>query len=314
MIFLSERYSQEKYLKLFIRRKTSELRGENIMLDAETLRDLLVHLSQEDRRECIDELARLEISEKNADQVYNILKVLETGLDVNMAIQVRAICRKIEAQFPGKFSFEFLTSQPAIKHILQPETSSINSVDTSNGFKICPFCTETIAPDSKECQFCKSSFEDHVCQNCGRHSYESMFCIWCDSLMKDPAWQKPPLTKRALAALIDAAVFALPLFFSEQYARHLPAYQIALLATTFYTLFVLTGSSPGKRATGLFVLNSTKGSHAGTLQILFREFPCRLLSLMLLGLGFFWGLFDENGQTWHDILAKSVVVKKTDQT
>ena len=69
------------------------------MLDTETLRDLLDHLSHEDRKECVDELARLEISEKMPTKC-TIIRVLETGLDVNMAIQVRAICRKLELQFP----------------------------------------------------------------------------------------------------------------------------------------------------------------------------------------------------------------------
>lgn len=283
------------------------------MLDTETLRDLLDHLSHEDRKECVSELARLEISEKNADQVYNILKVLETGLDVNMAIQVRTICRKLEIQFPGKFSFEFLTSQPVIKHLLRPDTSETSTVvDTSKGFKICPFCTENVPPDSHTCHFCKASFENHMCRNCGKHSYESMFCIWCGSLMQNPDWQKPPLTKRVTAFLIDAAVFVLPLLLSDQYFfKQIPLNHAILVTVAVYTLFLLTGSSPGKRVTGLFVLNSARGSHAGLLQIFFRELPCRFLSLMLLGLGFFWGLFDENGQTWHDILAKSVVVKKT---
>lgn len=285
------------------------------MLDAETLRDLLDHLSHEDRKECVDELARLEISDQNADQVYNILRVLETGLDINMAIQVRAICRKLEIQFPGKFSFEFLTSQPVIKHLLRSEASETDAVDTSNGFKICPFCTETIPPFAHECPFCKASFENHICQNCGKHSYESMFCIWCGTLMQNPTWQKPTLSRRVTALLIDAAIFAFPLLLSEHYYfRHIPMNQIMLAAVAAYAALLLMGSSPGKRATGLFVLNSVKGSHAGLLQVFFREFPCRLLSLLLLGLGFFWGLFDENGQTWHDILARSVVVKKTDQT
>ena len=296
-------------------RRTSEPRGVNTMLDAETLRDLLDHLSHEDRKECVDELARLEISEKNADQVYNIIRVLETGLDVNMAIQVRAICRKLEIQFPGKFSFEFLTSQPVIKHLLRSETNEKYTVNTSNGFKICPFCTENIPPFSRECPFCNASFENHICQNCGKHSYESMFCIWCDALMRNPGWQKPPLTRRVTALLIDAAILAFPLFLSEHYFfRQITINQAMLAAVAAYAAFLLLGASPGKRATGLFILSSARGSHAGLLQVLFRELPCRLLSLMLLGLGFFWGLFDENGQTWHDILAKSVVVKKTDQT
>jgi len=283
------------------------------MLDAETLRDLFDHLSHEDRKECVDELARLEISEKNADQVYNILKVLETGLDVNMAIQVRAICRKLESQFPGKFSFEFLTSQPVIRHLLKPEACETSSVDSSNGFKICPFCTENIPPDSRECPFCQASFENHTCRNCGKHSYESMFCIWCGSLMQNPAWQKAPLPRRVAAVIIDASILAIPVVLSEMYLSAMAPYQIVLAIIAFYTAFLLTGSSPGKRATGLFLMNSLKGNQAGILQVIFRELPCRMLSLMLLGLGFFWGLFDENGQTWHDILAKSVVVKKIDQ-
>ncbi len=279
------------------------------MLDMETLRDLFDHLSHEDRKECVDELSRLEISEQNAVQVYNVLKVLETGLDVNMAIQVRAICRKLEARFPGKFSFEFLTSQPVLKHLARHETQA-PEVDTSKGFKICPFCTENIPSDARECLFCQASFEKHTCRNCGRHSYESIFCIWCGALMQNPAWQKATLTKRVAAVTIDALLLAVPVVIT--YFSSVFPHQIALVAVAIYTAFILAGSSPGKRATGLFLMNPSGGNQAGTFQVLFREIPCRLLSLALLGLGFFWGLFDENGQTWHDILAKSIVVQRLD--
>ncbi len=68
------------------------------------------------------------------------------------------------------------------------------------------------------------------------------------------------------------------------------------------------GQTIGKRAMGIQVVNlsgapMTFGSNFG------RNIFGYFLSSFILGLGFFWALFDSNRQTWHDKLMNTVVIK-----
>ena len=287
------------------------------MLDEKALKDLLGSLSPDDKRECIDELSRLEISQKNADDVYRILQILETGLDINLAIQVRAVCRKLEAQFPGKFSFDFLTSEPVIEHLCKPGAARIASktdpvhektMVNDGKTRLCPFCTASIDPDAVKCHQCNSLLANTLCKNCGRHSFQTKFCVWCGTLMNDPSLRRPSVLRRALAFWLDYTLMSA----SALAFYHFPDVS-GLLFLVFFAVvqfyFMSASTTIGKSATGLMVVRTTDSSKAAFAQILFRETIAKLVSLACLGVGFFWFFFDENGQTWHDLLSKSLVVQ-----
>jgi len=84
--------------------------------------------------------------------------------------------------------------------------------------------------------------------------------------------------------------------------------QIAISVTYFVVLYVqLDGMSVGKKVLGIKVakLDGTKMDYATAI--------IRVLGTCVSGfalwIGYFWMLFDDKKQTWHDKLAKTVVVK-----
>ncbi len=81
-------------------------------------------------------------------------------------------------------------------------------------------------------------------------------------------------------------------------------FSIIFIYYTFFTIF--SGHTPGKAIMGLRVI-STKGKG-----ISFGRSTLRLIAyiptLLSLGIGFFWLIFDDQRQAWHDTLAGTFVV------
>jgi len=71
------------------------------------------------------------------------------------------------------------------------------------------------------------------------------------------------------------------------------------------------GCTIGKALCGL-VVQSSKGGPAGYFRALFRETICKLLSAVVLFLGFIWIAFSRKKRGWHDYIAATIVVQKTE--
>ena len=86
----------------------------------------------------------------------------------------------------------------------------------------------------------------------------------------------------------------------------------AVLAFVYTTLFAVlwSGRTPGRRLMGIHLVDST-GQAPGPTRALIRA----VLSLVSFGLflsGFWLALFDRHGQTLHDKLTRTFVVKLQD--
>jgi len=81
------------------------------------------------------------------------------------------------------------------------------------------------------------------------------------------------------------------------------------------TIFVLAkwigerGGSPLRVKTGVLVLDENDGAYIGIKRALIRILMSYVSQIVLL-LGYLWMLWDANNQTWHDKVAKSVVVQR----
>lgn len=72
--------------------------------------------------------------------------------------------------------------------------------------------------------------------------------------------------------------------------------------------WIYFGATPGKMALGLRICRASDGGKASPGQCIGRYFGC-ILSTLVLFLGFIWVAFSKRKQGWHDILAKTVVLK-----
>ena len=85
-----------------------------------------------------------------------------------------------------------------------------------------------------------------------------------------------------------------------------------LLSSTVLTTLLLWaldtfGWSPGKAATGIRTVR-LDGRRPGLVHGLVR-YSMRTVSALPLALGYFWAIWDDRNQTWHDKLARTVVVR-----
>lgn len=82
-----------------------------------------------------------------------------------------------------------------------------------------------------------------------------------------------------------------------------------LLPLLYYWLFTgLRGQTPGKMALGIKVVNA-RGDRPGLGGAALREILGKLISTIVLCIGFLWIAWDKNKQGWHDWIASTYVVK-----
>lgn len=227
------------------------------MVDAQTFKELAAHLTLEEKKECLREIASIEISKDNAEEVYSILQVFEFGFDTSLSTQVHNVCKKLETHFPKRFSFDFL---------------------------------------------------DFICQKCGHHAFQTLFCKECKAFLANPQWIRSPIHLRFFAQCLDLFLLTGSAFTCA--ALNYEAGQMMLITLVICQLYFFNCStSIGKWAYELQIINSITGQKQSFFRTMFRETIGKIISLAFFGLGLLWGLFDENGQTWHDKLTSSLVVK-----
>ena len=85
---------------------------------------------------------------------------------------------------------------------------------------------------------------------------------------------------------------------------------LSLAGPVFYYWYFWTqrdGQTPGKFALGLRVVK-IDGSPISDVDAVIRAIGYQV-SALLFGLGYLWALIDRKNQTWHDKLARTVVVR-----
>lgn len=85
-----------------------------------------------------------------------------------------------------------------------------------------------------------------------------------------------------------------------------PAPIIWLIYAAYYTLFTaLLGQTPGKMIKKLVILDIDHNRQTLSRSLL--RWAGYVLSLLPLGLGFWWAIRNQKHQGWHDVLASTVV-------
>ncbi len=119
--------------------------------------------------------------------------------------------------------------------------------------------------------------------------------------------------RRFLAMIIDSiligivnGVIAATIFQDLPVARTL----ITIVIAWSYLVYFIgsRGQTLGKMALGIKVVDM-KGKKVDYKTALLRETIGKFVSGIVLDLGYLWMLWDKQKQTWHDKIAKTVVVK-----
>lgn len=91
----------------------------------------------------------------------------------------------------------------------------------------------------------------------------------------------------------------------------LVAFVVQLLLAFFVVIRPIgrSGQSIGLKAMGLMVVDAASGQPIGVARSLGRHLFASFLSGCVCYLGYFWMLFNDKKQTWHDMVTSSVVIR-----
>ena len=98
------------------------------------------------------------------------------------------------------------------------------------------------------------------------------------------------------------------------FTNHLETFPLTQLAILFVFIAFNAwcwkyGLTPGKYIMQQRVYDIS-GNVAGFWRMAYREIIGKFISGLSLGIGFLWAIFDHNHQTWHDLMAKTIVVEE----
>jgi uncharacterized RDD family membrane protein YckC len=111
------------------------------------------------------------------------------------------------------------------------------------------------------------------------------------------------------AAIIDFIPIAVISIILPFFAYGGASLLVIFILGLYYWLFTgLTGQTLGKMAVGIKVVN-VQGDRPGLGVAALREILGKLISTIVICIGFIWIAFDNNKQGWHDKIASTYVVK-----
>lgn len=132
-------------------------------------------------------------------------------------------------------------------------------------------------------------------------------------LSTSPIYKKGTFFERWLALVVDWIILIIPTlllvsFFGVNKKYH--EFFLWLFSVIYGTLFIWqSGATPGKKLLKLKVVKLNSYQPVGFGAALLRESIGKILSNLVLFSGYTWMLIDKKRQTWHDKLAKTLVVK-----
>jgi uncharacterized RDD family membrane protein YckC len=112
------------------------------------------------------------------------------------------------------------------------------------------------------------------------------------------------------ASFIDGLILAVPYLIIALAISPILGYAVYLLGgIAYFTYFEggPTGQTFGKQALGIRVIDLATGGPIGNSRAFIRYIG-RIVSAIVIYLGYLWMLWDPEKQTWHDKMAGSVVV------
>lgn len=142
-----------------------------------------------------------------------------------------------------------------------------------------------------------------------------------EKLLNREHLQLASIQKRAVAFFIDEMLlsFLLIIAMSDSFSKAQSVEDIIILTNTYIMQYILMkivyqtffvmqyGATLGKLAMKIRVIDIHTLDNPGFAVSLNRA-VFRIISEMIFYLGFLWGMFDPQRQTWHDKTAKTLVI------
>jgi uncharacterized RDD family membrane protein YckC len=119
--------------------------------------------------------------------------------------------------------------------------------------------------------------------------------------------------RRFAAAVIDGIIVGLAFVILYGLLKG-AGYALGVLAGIAYFVYFEggpSGQTPGKRALGIRVIDFATGGPIGYARA-FVRYIGRIVSAVVIYIGYLWMLWDSEKQCWHDKLAGDVVVPASD--
>lgn len=142
-----------------------------------------------------------------------------------------------------------------------------------------------------------------------------------DDITYGETYELAGLVDRIVANIIDNAILIIPiaivqlLLFSsgERLPAQLVNFVFMAIPVAYYWYFWThkDGQTPGKFALGIRVIRAD-GTSIKDVDAVIRAIGYHV-SAMVFGLGFIWAIFDRKNQTWHDKIARTYVVRTSEQ-
>lgn len=161
------------------------------------------------------------------------------------------------------------------------------------------------------------------CPSCSKEVVaDRLFCNWCEAFIPNKTvGKKAGLFRRWLASAIDPIIaiilyFILSPIFITIFGEN--AGIIAIIIVTigygaFFCWLLSKGMTLGKWLLHEKVVEKLTGNYPGFWRMILRETIGKFVSGLVFGLGYFWAIWDKDGQAWHDKIAGTVVVKEQKQ-
>ena len=193
--------------------------------------------------------------------------------------------------------------------------------------RYCPECGTKLKEGDRFCSSCGATVE-HIeeaevgkrfCPKCGAELVEGVeFCSSCGARISELGMEMAGTGARFASFIIDNIILSVisfvidfvigAVFFWDPISGIVISVLLSLLVETgYFTYFFGNGQTPGMKMAKI-KLCGTDGTYPIRYGKGFIRWIGMNISGLVIGLGYFWILIDENKQGWHDKMADTYVV------
>ena len=176
--------------------------------------------------------------------------------------------------------------------------------------RFCPHCGHRLEIKPGTCAHCGAAMRPDAsfCPNCGSAAASTASSVTVEAVSDRAEVEYMGFWIRFAAAVIDGVITGIVGGIVDAVVGFFAIGTI--LSVLYYVLFTgLKGQTPGKMALGIMVVDQ-RGNVPGIGRAALREILGKLVSTIVILLGFLWIGWDRRKRGWHDHISGTYVVRK----